>query len=281
MGQLFKSVGFSFFSLLGGDGAVGGVPVLAFHSVDGSGTYLSTAPDHFRAEMERLAERGLAGVSVSHAAAHLREGDTSGKMVVLTFDDGLESFGEHAWPVLRDLGFGATLYVPVDCVGRDAHWFPEYGLPALRLHGWDELRRLRDEGLDIQSHGCRHPRLTRLDDAGLRDEVFRSRQVLERELGISVKHFCYPFGDYDGRVMEQVRACGYLTAVTTDPGYWQPGADPLAVRRLCLDWITVQDCAFAKRVIDACLDGSFPRYVKVRDRMRAMVGMKWEPPSGK
>jgi peptidoglycan/xylan/chitin deacetylase (PgdA/CDA1 family) len=249
--------------------------------VDDSGSYVSIAISHFRACMERLAERGYKGVTMAEASEQIRAGSVPERVAVLTFDDGLTSFGEQAWPLMREYGHRGTLFVPVDYVGGVSAWYKDYGLPPMRTHTWDELRKLRDEGADIQSHGCRHPKLSTVDAAVLREELARSREVLERELAMTIEHFCYPFGDYDEAVIAAARACGYATAVTTDPGWWRPDSDRLAIPRDCLDVVNLHDSAFSKRVIDACLDGSFSRYVRIRDRLRAAVGMSWEPPRGK
>ena len=216
---------------------------------------------------------------MAQAMQDLRAGVVPERRVVLTFDDGLASFGETAWPILCDMGFSATLYVPVDYVGVPACWMRQFGMLAMRTHTWEELRKLRDEGADIESHGCGHRRLTQVGAAELHEEVARSREVLDHELGQSTLHFCYPFGDYNAAVITEVRDSGYQTAVTTTPGAWTPDRDLMMIPRDCLDEINVHDESFVKRVIiDACLDGSFSSYVRIRNRLRAMVGMQWEPP---
>ena len=40
------------------------------------------------------------------------------RAVVLTFDDGYRAFKDHAYPILKELGFTATLFVYTDYVGR-------------------------------------------------------------------------------------------------------------------------------------------------------------------
>lgn len=280
MGKITKTVGFFTCRMLKGMESPRGVPVLTFHAVENSGTYASTAVDHFRAAMKRLVELSIRGVSISELVSQMNAGQVPERVVALTFDDGLASFGEHAWPIMREYGHQGTLFVPVDYVGGVAAWYKDYGLPPMRSHTWDELRRLRDEGADIQSHGCRHSRLTTLASSSLQEELARSREILAHELNVAIKHFCYPFGDYNDAVIEQVRACGYASAVTMVPGCWRQDTDHLAIPRDCLDMINMHDADFAQRVIDACLDGSFSRYIKLRDRLKAMVGMSWEPPCG-
>jgi len=277
MRKFLKSLGFAMCRLPGAGRPSRGVPVLTFHSVDPSGSYISTDPSLFGVAMARLAERGIRGIGIRALAEQMRSGADPGSVVVLTFDDGLTSFGETAWPILRQCGHQATLYVPVDYVGGMATWYSGYRLPPMPLHTWEHLRKLRDEGVDIQSHGCGHPRLTTLDNGALHQELARSREVLQRELAEDVKHFCYPFGDNNQQVRAEARACGYETAVTTDPGWWSEECDPLAIPRNCLDAVRLDDAAFARRVMDACLDGSYARYIQLRDRWRARTGQQWEP----
>jgi peptidoglycan/xylan/chitin deacetylase (PgdA/CDA1 family) len=70
------------------------------------------------------------------------------RSVVLTFDDGYRSFLQHAFPILKELGFTATLFVYTDYVGA--------GPNAL---GWNDLKRLADEGVQIEAHSKRQDRL--------------------------------------------------------------------------------------------------------------------------
>src|SRR5256885_4041124 len=72
------------------------------------------------------------------------------RSVVLTFDDGYRSFLQYAYPVLKELGFTATLFVYTDYVGT--------GRNAL---GWDDLARLTAEGFQVEGHTKTHGDLRR------------------------------------------------------------------------------------------------------------------------
>lgn len=75
MGRISKTVGFAACRVLGRMApACQSVPVLGFHSVEDSGTYLSTAIINFRAAMERLSERGIRGITVAEASDLMRSG---------------------------------------------------------------------------------------------------------------------------------------------------------------------------------------------------------------
>src|SRR6266851_881235 len=72
------------------------------------------------------------------------------RAVVLTFDDGYRAFKDLAYPVLKELGFTATLFIYTDWVGA--------GRGAL---SWADLRELAAAGMDIQGHSKTHADLRR------------------------------------------------------------------------------------------------------------------------
>ena len=66
-----------------------------------------------------------------------------------------------------------------------------------------------------------HRRLASLPEAETRREMEQGRAALEKALGISVRHFAYPFGGEDAcgeREFDLAKRAGYLTAVTTRQG---------------------------------------------------------------
>lgn len=85
---------------------------------------------------------------------------------------------------------------------------------------WAELRSLAEEGVHVAGHSHEHPLLTRLDTALLRNDLERSRKVLESELpGKSYGSvLAYPGGQYDGAVIRTAADVGIELAFTTERG---------------------------------------------------------------
>lgn len=87
---------------------------------------------------------------------------------------------------------------------------------------WDELRALgADPLVTFGAHTVSHVMLAKYPESVVRDEMQRSREVIERELGRPVRHFAYPVGDSTSagpREFALARAVGFETAVTTRPG---------------------------------------------------------------
>ena len=94
--------------------SVPGMPlVLMYHSIEPyeADPYLVTvSPPRFAQQMRWLDRRGLRGVSIADLLAARAAGGGKG-LVGLTFDDGYADFARHALPVLRQHGFGATVFV--------------------------------------------------------------------------------------------------------------------------------------------------------------------------
>jgi hypothetical protein len=90
---------------------------------------------------------------------------------------------------------------------------------------WEQLEELRKTGLvDIQAHTYWHPRFDREKgrlapaayEAFVASQLTRSRAVLERRLGKEVSAMAWPFGLYDGELLERARRYGYRAAFTLD-----------------------------------------------------------------
>jgi len=158
------------------------------------------------------------------------------RAVALTFDDGYENFYEYAWPELARYGFPAMVYLIADLIGGPAAWFAGDGRATPPLMDASRIRQLRNEGVDFGSHSASHVKLGEQDEARIREEVTRSKAVLEDLLGEEVGHFCYPYGSYDLRAVEAVAAAGYRCATTCVRAPANPGNDPLALPRKAISF---------------------------------------------
>jgi peptidoglycan/xylan/chitin deacetylase (PgdA/CDA1 family) len=92
---------------------------------------------------------------------------------------------------------------------------------------WGGLRELaRHELATIGTHTATHPCLAKLERQDARDEMCAGRAVVERELGVDARHFCYPVGDPTSagkREFDLAAELGFGSAVTTRPGMLFPG----------------------------------------------------------
>lgn len=214
------------------------LPILMYHRVAWDGPRslapYRVAPARFERQLAWLQRHGWHSVRLGdHMRATGSGGSRTvrGKAIALTFDDAYADFATHAWPLLQRYGFSATLFVPVDFVGGCAEWDAEHGEPA-RLLTWDQLRTLRDEGVEIGSHGCTHRRLHEISPEEVSDDCRRSRQILRAELGVEAAGFAYPYGWADPASRAAVVDAGYRYAVSGTAEVPQDERDSYFLRRV-------------------------------------------------
>jgi peptidoglycan/xylan/chitin deacetylase (PgdA/CDA1 family) len=91
----------------------------------------------------------------------------------------------------------------------------ESALQELHACSWDMLAEMHRAGVTIGSHTQTHALLTNEHWRKALDETAGSRQVLERKLGITIKHFAYPNGSFNDAAVRAVAVSGYRLAYTT------------------------------------------------------------------
>ena len=140
----------------------------------------------------------------------------SNRAAALTFDDGYADNLEVAVPLLQSLGARATIYVVAGEIGRaKPSWYRPAAEHVDRLLTAAELRQLLQAGWEIGSHCCQHVRLAQLPESVQREELGRSKAMLEDLLGAPVLSLAYPYGEYS-LVTERLAAeSGYTHAFST------------------------------------------------------------------
>jgi peptidoglycan/xylan/chitin deacetylase (PgdA/CDA1 family) len=124
------------------------------------------------------------------------------KPVMLTFDDGWKNQYEYAYPLLKKYNDKAVFYVYIQTIG------------APSFLTWDYIKEMNDNGMVIGSHTLSHPHLKRLSDEILHHEIFDSKKILEKKLGITIDDFATPYGYSDDRISTMVKDAGYKTSRT-------------------------------------------------------------------
>jgi peptidoglycan/xylan/chitin deacetylase (PgdA/CDA1 family) len=232
------------FHPLRGVGGAGGslrLPILMYHSLSDERdnsvpAYFKTSTDPlvFRQQMRLLAGEGYKTMALTQLAARLKNNlPFAEKTVVLTFDDGYKDFYVHGFPILKEHGFGATVFLPTAFIGDERRSFKD-----VECLTWSEVREMRKAGIEFGSHTVNHPQLRELTRGEIERELVESRSQLERQLGEPVALFCYPFAfpQQDSSFARDFRdlliQSGYTCCSTTEVGRVRPGDDPYRLKRL-------------------------------------------------
>lgn len=213
------------------------IPILVYHQIaeappKGSpfrGLYV--APAAFARQMAWLKLLGYTGLSMSALQPYL-QGERSGRVVGITFDDGYLNNLTHALPTLVKHGFSSTCYAVSGLLGKTNIWDENIGIPQTPLMDEGEIRQWVADGQEIGSHTHTHVNLLETGEPGCREEMVLGKTGLEAVIARPVEHFCYPYGHYEARHVELVRELGFATATTTQRSRCHAGMDLLQLPRV-------------------------------------------------
>jgi biofilm PGA synthesis lipoprotein PgaB len=243
--------------------------VLSFHDI------IDTLPGqraeqnstaNFAAYLRWIHENGYNPISVDDVlAARAGTQPLPERAVMLTFDDGYESFYSRAFPLLKAYGYpgvlalvGSWLEVPA---GQTVPWGDD-GLPRENFLTWDQIREVANSGLvEIASHsydlhhgilgnpqGNEQPALaTRSYDPKtgkyenaeayrkrVRKDLATNSKLIERETGKRPRVMVWPYGAYNGAAIDIAREVGMPIAMTLDTAVNRPSGDLSVIGRLLL-----------------------------------------------
>ena len=204
------------------------VVVLCYHRFEGkAGGSLSIEAAQLEEQMQKIKDAGLSVISMKDFLAWKRgEKSIPDKSVLITIDDGYMSAYEVAWPILKKYGYPFTMFVYLDYISKGG-----------KSMTWQQLAEMRDAGVEIGSHTVSHQDLRRKGkkatdhESFLKDELERSKQVIEEKLGVRCATIAYPFGLHNEKVRAAVKAAGYEAGFTTYGKRLVQGADPYALGR--------------------------------------------------
>jgi peptidoglycan/xylan/chitin deacetylase (PgdA/CDA1 family) len=215
------------------------VPGLMYHRVgeahnDWERKYC-VSPRRFSDHMRTLAHAGWGAVSIDDFFAWL-DGriELPEQSFLLTFDDGFLGVHEHAAPVLKALGWPATVFLVSQLIGQRDTWCEAHNPSGVTYPLMDttHIRALRGQGFSFHSHTRNHADLPTLGDGQLHDQLAGAREDLQALLGEEVPYLAYPYGHYDDRVRQAARAAGYRAAFSVQPGFNRRDIDRFRLRRL-------------------------------------------------
>ena len=206
------------------------VPVLTFHSISTDTAPASIAPETFRMQMDMLAECGVAAMTCEEFLDWHRGAPGAGRRALITFDDGFADFATAAYPVLRERGLAALVFVPTGKLDYREDWRGAHS-PPRRLLDWSTVLELAAAGVEFGGQGVAHADLTRVPPPVRRHEIERSARELEQKLGRPVRAFAAPYGRVNHDVLADV-ARTYEIGFGTRLRRALPVRDPYDVPRI-------------------------------------------------
>ncbi|MBF0593820.1 MAG: polysaccharide deacetylase family protein [Candidatus Omnitrophica bacterium] len=207
------------------------VPVMMYHSIDIAKTDFARAntvsPENFARQMRFLKEHDYKVLTPDEYVEITRSGrEFPSKSVLITFDDGLLDNYTAAYPILKQYGFSAVMFIPVADVGTaPGRW----DVPQM---SWEQLKEMAAHGIAIGSHTITHAYLPDMGMDAARREIADSKSILENKLGCRVDYLAYPTGGFSKAIKDLAAKAGYKAAFTTNRGHDRMNHDLFEIKRI-------------------------------------------------
>jgi peptidoglycan/xylan/chitin deacetylase (PgdA/CDA1 family) len=156
--------------------------------------YVPTAT--FAAQMRWLRIHGWSVIDLSTFLRGLDSPESlPRRAAMITFDDAYRSVLTEAAPVLRELLYPATVFVPTGFVGSASTFDANTREPVEHICSWTDLREIAAHGISVQSHGVSHRTFSQLHEAEIVSELVDSKATIEREVAAPITAIAYPYSD--------------------------------------------------------------------------------------
>jgi len=135
------------------------------------------------------------------------------KSVVICADDGHKSVYSDMYPLARKYNVPVTLFI-----------YPSAISNAKYAMTWDQLKTLKKNGFDIQSHTFWHPNFKRDRkkmspaefEKSVNTQLKKSKDRLQAQLGGEIDMLAWPFGIYDDYLLKKAAEAGYKATFTIE-----------------------------------------------------------------
>lgn len=214
------------------------VVTLMYHNVEKNPQDPSfISPNQLEEQLTAIKQAGFNFISMDHYVKFITEQRAIPvNAVLVTFDDGYETFYTEAYPVMKRLGVPATNFIIAEMIGK------KYGHPKLT---WDQMREMKADGYSFFSHTYNSHRYQAIDAKGktkpmlisraynkktgkvesqqeyltrVRQDLSNAEKLLRKELGNDYGVIAFPYGAYNKDVLKIAKELNVKLSFTVMPG---------------------------------------------------------------
>ena len=156
--------------------------------------------DVFKEHLNIIESQGIKFIHPKNFEISLSQNKNDRK-ILLTIDDGLLSFYENAWPVLKEKKIPFILFVNTREVG------------SFNYMNWSQIKELHEsDNVEIGNHSHSHEYLVDENSETIKADILKSIKIFENNLGNNSKFFSYPFGEYSLEFKKIIKELGFKYA---------------------------------------------------------------------
>ncbi len=175
-----------------------GLISIMYHRFDES-KYPSTniQLDVFKEHLKIIENQDIQFINPANFKESLSQ-NKSKRKILLTIDDGLLSFYQNAWPILKIKKIPFILFVNTREVG------------SFNYMNWDQILELHNSHhVQIGNHSHSHEYLVDETPEIIKKDILKSMEIFNEKLGSNSEFFSYPFGEYSLEFKKIIKELGF------------------------------------------------------------------------
>jgi len=203
-------------------------PVIFYHKIDKPapdslvrGGF--TPPRRFARQMAYLKRAGFVFYTASELIDHFQQhGKFPKDGIAITLDDGWQDNYTNGFPILRELGIKATIFIIPSCIGETSTKAAATGEGARAHLTREQILEMSRHGIEFGSHSLNHRLLHELSPGEVRTEVVEAKKQIEELTQRPCATFAYPAGFFSEDAKQIIKEAGHTAAFTTFYGPTDP-----------------------------------------------------------
>ena len=219
------------------------LPIILYHHIetlaninknDKIAIGLRVSPSIFEKQLQYIKDSGYTTITSYDLADYMdAKKELPKKPILLTFDDGYKDNYTEALPLLEKYKMKGDFAIITGGTNTNADYMTTENLKELVSKGHSiashtvnhcttaikiNATTFQDSVVDKDEHGCtKFATQEKLTTGQIKFEFQKSKEELEKTLGIKIKHIVYPYGFWNAQAVEIAKSVGYTFGTTVSP----------------------------------------------------------------
>lgn len=204
------------------------LPIIMYHNITESnakaGKYTVTV-EEFKADLEYIKEKGYSTVTVAEVTDYVNgKNILPDKPIMITFDDGFESFYTLGYPLLKQFGMKAVVSV-IGSVTDKYSQINDHNINYSNLT-WAEINEMHKNGLvEFQNHSYnmhaskngQRKGISKMNGESeavyrkaLTEDLEKAQELFNNNCGFEPTAVAYPYGAKSKTTLDIIKDCGFV-----------------------------------------------------------------------
>tara|TARA_Y100000034_G_scaffold3294_1_gene3967 strand:+ start:13636 stop:15507 length:1872 start_codon:yes stop_codon:yes gene_type:complete len=184
------------------------IPILRYHEVcNNPKNQNEISIEVFKKQMNFLKKNNFKTINLNDLHEHVTKNtQLPQKPVIIIFDKGRAGVYENAYPIIKELGMNACIFINPNLIEKDSEFMT-----------WDKIKELSDNNFIVGSCSREKVDLEKLSEKELELNLAESKSIIELKINKDINHFYYSYEKPNDKTLQTIKKY-YKTAINNLKG---------------------------------------------------------------